>query len=120
VRVVWSLGVALLLNPSAVAGDEPFAARVGPPRCREHTHDRAGTTGTARFATPGVSCKETGGSVGGNRVRAAAAGGSESAGVFGWDYVGHGRAPNRIFLVFGPDKAHQQPFQPKYNTEPKR
>src|SRR5262249_2432046 len=120
VRAVWSLGVALFLNPSAVAGDEPFAARVGPPRCREHTHERAGTDRGAQHATPSVADKEAGGSVGGNRLRAAAAGCSPYTGVFGWDYVGHGRLPNRIFLAFGPDKAHQQPFQPKYDTEPKR
>jgi hypothetical protein len=121
VRTVWSLCVAFVLANAAKADDEPFAARTGPPRCREHTHERAGTTGPARFAAPSVSCKEAGGYVGGNRVRATPGTAcAPNPGVFGWDWVGHGKLPNRIFLGFGPDKPHQQPFQPKYDTDPKR
>jgi hypothetical protein len=120
VRATWTIGVVLAFVNSAPAGDEPFAARLGPPKCREHTHERAGTDRTAQHAMPSVSDKEAGGYVGGNRVRTAAAGCSPYTGVFGWDYVGHGRFPNRIFLGFGPDKPLQQPFQPKYDTDPKR
>jgi hypothetical protein len=121
VRIVWAVSIAVVLAGSAAAGDEPFAAHVGPPRYREHSHERAGTTGTARFAAPSVSCKDAGGYVGGNRLRGTPATAlSPNPGVFAWDYVGHGKYPNRIFLGFGPDKPRQQPFQPKYDTDPKK
>jgi hypothetical protein len=99
-----------------------LASQGGPPSCRQHTAERAGTTTPAHFATPSVSCKEAGGWIGGNRLVHSTPGTAitPNPGVFGWDYVGHGKFPNRIFLGFGPDKPRQQPFQPKYNTDKPR
>jgi hypothetical protein len=124
VRTLLGLGLGLIFGIPATAGDDsdPFAARTGPPRCREHTLERAGVTGTARFATPSISPKEAGGWVGGNRLShgTPATACAPNPGVFGWDYVGHGWYPGRIFLGYGPDKTRQQNFQAKYNTDPKK
>ena len=116
------LAVSVFFVAPAAAGDEPFAAHVGPPSCRQHTAERAGVDRTARYTTPSVSCKETGGWIGGNRLVHSTPGTATTPnpGVFGWDYVGHGKFPNRIFLGFGADKPRQEPFQPKYNTDSKK
>lgn len=122
-RIVLSTAAVLALAGGGRAGDEkePHAAHTGGPfLCREHTKERAGVTGTARFTTPSINCsRETGGWIGGNRVAHSTPGTAcvPNPGVFGWDYVGLGKFPGRIFLGFGPDKKHQQPFQTKYNTD---
>jgi hypothetical protein len=114
--------MGLLATGSASAGDEPFAARTfGHFFVREHTHERAGTAGSTRYAAPSVSVNETGGYIGGNRLRATPGTAIvPNPGTFGWDYVGFGKYPGRIFLGFGPDRAHQRPFQTKYHTDPPR
>jgi hypothetical protein len=122
VRNAIALGIGLIACTSSTAGDEPFAAHIGGPfLARPHTPERAGTKGIARFTTPSISPNEAGGYVGGNRLFApAGTSTTPNPGVFGWDYVGHDRFPGRIFQGFGPDRAHQAAFQPKYRTEASR
>jgi hypothetical protein len=112
----------LVVSLPAAGGDErePISAHTGGPfLCREHTLERAGVSGTARFATPSLASNQAGGWVGGNRLThgTPATACVPNPGVFGWDYVGLGWHPGRIFLGYGPDKSRQQSFQSKYQTD---
>lgn len=108
---------------SSVAEEkEPFAARTTmfhiPAR---HTPEGTGTVKPySRLATAGVTRFETGGYVGGGKLVRGDGPGVQD-GTYGWDYVGFGRRPGRIFLGYFHDApSHQMPFLPKYNAEGRR
>lgn len=106
--------------PAERKGKEPLASRTTPPIITPvHSMARAGNPQhVAKWAIPGVTPHECGGYVGGGSLlkgRAPYAPGPID-GTFGWDYVGFGRRPGRIFLgFFGPNK-YADPFYPKYEA----
>lgn len=76
------------------------------PSC-DHTHERAGYPRCiAWYATPSWERKECGGLVGGGCLRRGTGAGPYD-GTWGWDYVGHGWRPNRIFLGWCADCVKQ-------------
>jgi hypothetical protein len=83
-----------------------LAADPAPPS-GDHTQQRAGYSNcVAWWAVPSWSCKECGGLIGGGCLRRGTDAGPYD-GTWGWDYVGHGWRPNRIFLSWCPDCARQ-------------
>lgn len=109
----WVWGVAVLAAWPATA-DEPDADRTHRfPSSAVHTFERAGQPTTQhKWAVPSRSPHHAGGWVGGGRLalfprtpdgRAAA-----TEGTWGWDYVGLGRRPGRVFL----DWWHGRPAEP--------
>jgi hypothetical protein len=119
VRTPAVCAIALLACGPAAA-DEPkrFVERTPYPRIPDaHTHANAGTDcGLRKHARPGIEKHEMGGYVGGSGlVRGEGRGPCE--GTFGWDYVGFGRRPGRIFLGFLYDQPRQTLFYPKYNAD---
>ena len=92
-----------------------LAADPAPPS-GDHTHQRAGyPTCTAWWAVPGGACNECGGLIGGGCLRRGTGAGPYD-GTWGWDYVGCGWRPNRIFLGWCPDCARQAKPGP-YNVD---
>jgi hypothetical protein len=81
-----------LASASAVRAADP------PPASGCHTPARAGhPQHIAWYAVPGLSPKETGGYVGGGCLFRGTVRGPAD-GTWGWDYVGKGKHPGRIFL----------------------
>jgi hypothetical protein len=76
--------------------------RAGQPPCStvDHTHERAGYPQcVAWYAIPGRTAKDTVGYVGGGCLPIfRGEGRCPSDGIFGWDYVGCGWYPGRVFL----------------------
>jgi hypothetical protein len=117
-RLYVCVGCCVLLGTSVKAEEkEPFAARTTTfiiPAV--HNHTRTGTDRIPQYAAPGKSSSETGGYIGGGKL-IAGEGRGVTDGVFGWDYVGLGRRPGRVFLNWFNDSPKQSAFLPKYNTE---
>jgi hypothetical protein len=116
-QLLFVVGFVSLSLISVAEEKEPFAARTTPfiiPAV--HNHLRTGTDRIPQYAGPSKTSMETGGYIGGGKlVRGEGRGVTD--GVFGWDYVGVGRRPGRIFLNWFNDDPKQTAFLPKYNTE---
>jgi hypothetical protein len=89
--------VQVMTAAAGLAGFSVSRAADPPAPSGCHTHQRAGTTGIAWYALPGLSPKETGGYVGGGCLVRGGPRGPED-GTWGWDYVGKGKHAGRIFL----------------------
>ncbi|MFO0935034.1 MAG: hypothetical protein U0798_00780 [Gemmataceae bacterium] len=90
----------------AWAADEPYSARTPPDKIpREHTHDRAGTSGVARFSQSSIAPRDGFGYVNGA--------------TFGSDYLGMGWRPGRFFPGLLPDGLRPKSFSNKYATDGK-
>lgn len=99
----WSIVIIVLTAGSALATD-PFPARTPADRIpREHTHDRAGTTGTAKYLQTGIGRFDGFGMVNGT--------------TFGSDFVGFGRRPGRLFPGLWPNGRTAKSFSNKYATD---
>lgn len=112
------LAAAALAAPAAARGDDDPTHRH--PSTAVHTMERAGYPQLVRkHAQPAESPHFTGGYVGGGRLTTSKhADGrvTPTDGTWGWDYVGFGRRPGRVFL----DWYHDRPKQPKpgpYKTD---
>jgi hypothetical protein len=116
-----TLAVALALGVAGVAraGDEDLTHRFPSPAV--HTHERAGyPRQVSKRAKPGRTHAYTGGYVGGGMLaifpRKPDGREVRYDGTWGWDYVGFGRRPGRVFL----DWWHDRPKQPQpgpYKTD---
>jgi hypothetical protein len=89
----------------------------------QHSHQSAGTcVSVHKWAIPGIGKHEAGGYVGGSGLIRGTAPGTVAGhfdGTFGWDYVGFGKRPGRVFLGFLYDRPHQTLFYPKYYADRK-
>lgn len=108
---VPAVGVAMLAVGAARADDDPTHRF---PSTAAHTAERAGNPqAVAWWAVPSRSPYHAGGYVGGGRllVPSRKPDGREltTDGTWGWDYVGFGRRPGRVFL----DWWHDRPKQPQ-------
>jgi hypothetical protein len=86
-----------------------------------HTHERAGyPLEVSRLAAPGRTHAYTGGYVGGGRLavfpRKPDGRDIHQDGTWGWDYVGPGRRPGRVFLDWWHDRP-KQPAPAPYTTD---
>lgn len=118
--------LALVAVLSAVGGvcsaeeREPFPARTTAFLIpAQHTHEATRTVNpVGKHAVPGIERHETGGYVGGGKL-VHGEGRGPTDGTFGWDYVGLGRRPGRVFLGwFNNDSTKRQgTFLPKYNSD---
>ena len=78
------------------------------PPSGDHTQQRAGNPQcNALWAVPSRSAKECGGLVGGGCLRGGVGAGPND-GTWGWDYIGCGWRPNRIFLGWCADCVSQR------------
>ncbi len=69
----------------------------------DHTQARAGNANVvAPWARPALTAKESPGYVGGGKLFGGEARGPID-GTFGYDYVGHGWKPGRVFLSYHPN-----------------
>jgi hypothetical protein len=97
----------------------PFAARADiPAPCSgpEHTQQQAGYAQcVAWYAVPVRSPKDGTGYVGGGCQGRKGEPRRPDEGVFGWDYVGCGRYPGRVFLNWC--HCHKQPPPGPYRTD---
>ncbi len=118
---VWLFGAGLALAGPAVA-EEPDADRTHRfPSPAVHSFERAGQPqAVSRWAVPGRSPSHAGGWVGGGRLaiwpRTPDGRAPATDGTFGYDYVGLGRRPGRVFL----DWWHARPHEPSaapYSTD---
>ena len=124
---VFIICLAGVAGSAAVRAEdpEPFPARAAVPKHPiPHTEQRAGTDGgPSKRATLSVEPHEAGGWVGGGRNvlrlfgTPAEATRKSGDGTFGWDYVGLGRRPGRIFMGWYNDSPHQTPFLPRYASD---
>src|SRR3954447_19632443 len=90
-RSAWAFILSLVVAGSVRAADPPAPSG-------DHPQVRAGNAQcVAWYAVPGVSPMETGGYVGGGCLFRRGPRGPED-GTWGWDYVGKGNHPGRIFL----------------------
>jgi len=81
------------------------------------SHRRAGNPQeVSRFAASRYREAFTGGQVGGGCLFRKGECAGEPQGTWGWDYVGLGRRPGRIFLGWCGDRKHQEPAA-KYATD---
>jgi hypothetical protein len=86
------------------------------PPSGDHTMHRAGyPRQVAWWAVPGRTGKVTGGQVGGGALRGGLPPGPGD-GTWGYDYVGHGRWPHRVFLGWAPAERERPGIGP-YATE---
>jgi hypothetical protein len=110
--------VSLVVAPAWAEEKEPFPARTTQmTHNMQHTHERAGTVKQfSKFAIGGIGSHEAGGYIGGGKL-VHGEGKGPLDGTFGWDYVGLGRRPGRIFLGWFHDSPKQGEFLPRYNTE---
>lgn len=99
------LASIVLLAAVPVYAADPFPARTGPDLIpREHTHERAGTSGSpAKYAQPGVGRFDGFGIV--------------NNATFGSDFVGLGRRPGRLFPGLWPDGRKPKSFSKNYATD---
>jgi hypothetical protein len=99
----WIVIVVLVSAATAVASD-PFPQRTPADRIpRAHTHERAGTVGTAAYTQTGIGRFDGYGYVNGN--------------TFGTDFVGFGRRPGRLFPGLWPNGRFGKSFSDKYATD---
>ena len=99
----WSIVIIVFTAGSAPATD-PFPARTPADRIpREHTHERAGTTGTAQYLQTGIGRFDGFGMVNGT--------------TFGSDFVSFGRRPGRLFPGLWPNGRTAKSFSNKYATD---
>jgi len=90
--------VQVMSAAAGLAGFGPLSAADPPPPSGCHTQQRAGHADcVAWWARPGVGPKQAGGYVGGGCLFRGGPRGPED-GTWGWDYVGKGKYPGRIFL----------------------
>ena len=92
---------ARLILIALVFSVTPCAARAADLPCTPagHTHERAGyPLCVAWYAIPGRTAKDTVGYIGGGCLWHKGEGRCPSDGIFGWDYVGCGWYPGRVFL----------------------
>ena len=101
----WTILIVALSAIPATA-EEPFPARTPPDRIpREHTHERAGTVGTTKYAQPSIGRFDGFGYVNGA--------------TFGSDFVGFGWRPGRLFPGLWPDGRKQKSYSDHYATDGK-
>lgn len=95
----------VLLGTAAMASaSDPFPQRTPADRIpREHTHERAGTIGSATYLQTGIGRFDGFGMVNGN--------------TFGSDFVGFGRRPGRLFPGLWPNGRTTKSFSNKYATD---
>ncbi len=126
VGLVAPVAVGWLLSAGSGAAQERFAERTFLPRKPpEHTQERAGNPASvAWWAQPGVGPHEAGGYIGGGRLRGNAplsksAGGlgPTETGTLGWDFVGFGRRPGRVFLGASPEGGKDRDYARGYRTD---
>ncbi len=118
-NIIGLFVAAFIVNSTATAEEKPpFASRTTQfLTTPQHTHEaKGGSDRISRYAIPSVESHEAGGYIGGGRVFRGSAGGPNE-GTFGYDYVGFGRRPGRIFLGFFGESAKQQGLLPKYNAD---
>ena len=101
----WTvLFIALTAIPAKA--EDPFPARTGPDLIpREHTHERAGTAGVAKFTQPSIGRFDSFGMVNGA--------------TFGSDFVGFGWRPGRLFPGLWPEGRKSKSYSDKYATDGK-
>jgi hypothetical protein len=100
---IWSIMMFVLTTGVAVAAD-PIPARTPADLIpRSHTHERAGTTGTAQYLQTGIGRFDGFGYVNGS--------------TFGSDFVGFGRRPGRLFPGLWPNGRFGKSFSDKYATD---
>lgn len=109
------IAAALLAATTAIRADDDKTHRF--PSTAMNTMERAGNPQEVRkHAAPAYSKFYTGGYIGGGRLRLSAGHkeGRDPAteGTWGWDYVGLGRRPGRVFL----DWWHGAPKEPEMGT----
>jgi len=98
-----------------------FAAMISlaadpPPPSGQHTQCRAGNADQVTWhAVPGLSMKASGGWVGGGRL-CQGVGRTSCEGTWGWDYIGKGWYPGRVFLHWSPSCA-RQPKAGRYKVD---
>jgi hypothetical protein len=89
------LACAAVLCSTSARAVEPFKF---PPTNLPHTHERAGyPLELSPLAKPGITPNYGVGTVGGSKLFKGT-GPTKDEGIFGWDYVGFGRRPGRLFL----------------------
>ena len=99
----WSFITCLLTTGTAVASD-PIPARTPADVIpRTHTHERAGTTGQAKYTQTGIGRFDGFGYVNGS--------------TFGSDFIGFGRRPGRLFPGLWPNGRTAKSFSDKYATD---
>ena len=99
----WTL-FALAYTAGTLAAADPFPARTPPDLIpRDHTHERAGTAGTAKYAQSGMSRFDGLGYVNGA--------------TFGSDFVGFGRRPGRLFPGLWPDGRTVKSYSKNYAAD---
>jgi len=120
VRIYLVLPVAVVACcvPAVAADPDRFVERTPLPKHPpDHTPERAGLIcPVARYAVPGVSRYEAGGYVGGGALFRGG-GRGPCDGTFGWDYVGFGWRPGRVFLGWLNDRPGQSALARKYATD---
>ncbi len=127
-RVSMLLTVCVLATATGAlqADDDLFVARTGKRLINpENTAERAGTAkGIRSFGEPSVGYHSAAGMVGGGRNflrlfrTSAESTRRPGEGTFGWDYVGFGYRPGRVFMGwFNGNNSHQSPILPRYNTD---
>lgn len=95
------------MKPIALIAAFLCLAPDAPPPSGDHNQCRAGHSDQISwYAVPGLSCKETGGWIGGGRLCRGVANGPID-GTWGWDYVGKGGYVGRVFLKWSPTCARQ-------------
>ncbi len=120
-RVRAAVGVTLLLCGTATA-EEPDTDRTHRfPSTAVHTHERAGNPqAVSRWAVASRSSNHAGGAVGGGKPSwfASRRDGdiAPTEGTWGWDFVGLGRRPGRVFLGWWQGRPHEPAAAP-YRTD---
>jgi hypothetical protein len=115
-----------LLDKSSDRDRERFVERTQPRRPVEYTQQRAGNPSrVAWWAVPGVSPHEAGGYIGGSRLSHNnalkkgewVAPGPITNGTYGWDFVGFGIRPGRVFLRETVDPSRGPQINREYRTD---
>lgn len=120
-RIHAAVGAVLLVG-GAAAADEPDADRTHRfPSTAVHTTERAGhPQAISRWAVPSRSPHHGGGYVGGGKLSLFAAHRDgrdpHTEGTWGWDFVGRGRRPGRVFLGWWHGRPHEPAAAP-YRTD---
>jgi hypothetical protein len=115
---LWAVAAVGLVAGAGRADDDPTHRW---PSTAVHTFERAGNPqSVAPWAIWGRTSHEGGGYVGGGRLalfpRKPDGRQPETDGTWGWDFVGFGRRPGRVFLDWWHERP-QQPLPGKYNTD---